>query len=104
MAIPLNYGYEYLAINDIALIEADRAYSLIHLQDGNKKMVSKNMGYFEDVLQHLDIFIKVHRSYLVNLAHIKAFQKKGEGGILTFKSGKEVEVSRNYRKALIERL
>lgn len=104
LAIPLQHGCEYLAVNDIEFVEADRAYSIIHLNDGSQKLVSKNMGYFEDLLQHFDTFIKPHRSYFVNLYHIATFQKKGEAGILTFKSGNEVEVSRNYRKTLIERL
>ncbi len=104
LTIPLNYGYEYIALSDIEFIEADRAYSYIHLTDGTHKLVSKNMGYFEEVLQHLDTFIKPHRSYFVNLSCIAAFQRKGEGGVISLKSGKTVEVSRNYRKALLERM
>jgi two-component system LytT family response regulator len=104
LAVPLNYGYEYVAVSEIEFIEADRAYSYIHLNDGTHKLVSKNMGYFEDALQHFDTFIKPHRSYFVNIAYIQAFYKKGEGGEITFKSGKKAEVSRNYRKNLMERL
>lgn len=104
ITIPVNYGYEYIAINDIEYIEAERAYAVIHLTDGTKKMVSKPMGYFEEMLQHLANFIKTHRSYLVNITHIVAFRKKAEIGIITFKSAKTAEVSRNCRKAFIEKI
>lgn len=104
LAIPVNYGYEYISINDIEFIEADRAYAVIHLNNGIKKMVSKPMGYFEDILKHLDNFCKTHRSYFVNINYISAFHKKSDTGIITFKSGKTSEVSRNSRKNFIEKI
>jgi two-component system LytT family response regulator len=104
ITIPVNYGYEYIVIKDIEFIEAERAYAAIHLNDGTKKIVSKPMGYFEEILQHLNYFVKTHRSYLVNISHISAFRKKGEMGVISFKSGKTAEVSRSSRKTLIEKL
>lgn len=104
LTIPLNNGYDYVAINDIEYLEAERAYAIIHLADGSKKLVSKNMGYFEEALQHLNNFIKTHRSFFVNINYISSFRKKAETGIITFKSGKTAEVSRNSRKAFIEKI
>lgn len=104
VAIPLNYGYEYVEVQDIEFVEAERAYSYIHFRSGSQKLVAKNLGYFEDVLQHLPFFLKAHRSFLVNIRQVKGFQKKGEGGILTFPSNKQVEVSRSCRKELMDRL
>lgn len=104
LTIPLNYGYEYIVIDNIEFIEAHRSYSIIHLIDGSEKMVSKPMGYFEEVLQHINHFIKVHRSYFVNILHISSFLKKGETGVVSFKSGKCAEVSRNHRKDCIEKI
>lgn len=104
LTIPVNYGNEFLSIESIEFIEADRAYSIIHLMDGTKKLTSKPMGYFEEALQHLNHFLKTHRSYLVNAINIKSFTKKNEGGIITFKSGKSAEVSRNQRKLVIQQI
>lgn len=104
LAIPVNYGYEYLPISEIEFIEAERSYAQIHLQNGTKKLVSKPLGYFEDILQHLDNFIKTHRSYFVNINYISAFQKKSDTGTIIFKSGKTAEVSRNSRKDFIEKI
>lgn len=104
VALPLNYGYEYVEVQDIEFVEAERSYSYIHFRSGSQKLVAKNLGYFEDVLRHLPVFVKTHRSFLVNIRQVKGFQKKGEGGILTFPSNKQVEVSRSCRKELLERL
>jgi len=104
LTIPINYGYEYISINEIEFIEAERAYAIIHLADGTKKLVSKNLGHFEDALQHLDNFIKTHRSFFVNTNYICEFKKKADAGVITFKSGKRADVSRNSRKFFIEKV
>jgi two-component system LytT family response regulator len=103
LAIPISSGHEYLMIKDIEFLEAERAYSIIHLADGSQKLVSKNLGYFEEVLQHLDLFIKTHRSFFVNTNYISSFHKKAEAGTITFKSGKTAEVSRHSRKAFMDK-
>lgn len=104
LAIPLNSGYEYVSIDNIEFIEAERAYSLIHLTDGSQKLVSKPMGFFEDALESTQQFLKVHRSYMVNLSNVETFLRKNEAGILVFKSAKRADVSRAYRKELLEAL
>ncbi len=104
LCIPLNYGYDYLPINNIEFIEADRSYSCIHLTGGLHKVITKPLAYFDDMLQSFEIFVKVHRSYLVNLQHINSYKKKSEGGTILFKSGKSAEVARNYRKVFLDKL
>lgn len=102
LAIPLNSGFDYIPLNHIEFIEAERAYSVIHLLDGSQKLVSKPMGFFEEALESTNQFLKVHRSYIANLYNIESFVKKNEGGVLTFKSAKKTNVSRAYRKELID--
>jgi two-component system LytT family response regulator len=104
ICIPLNYGYDYLPINDIEYIEADRSYSYIHLAGGLHKVITKPLAYFDDMLQPFDVFVKVHRSYLVSLKYVSSYVKKSEGGTIVFKSGKKAEVARNYRKLFLDKL
>ncbi|MCA6437199.1 MAG: response regulator transcription factor [Bacteroidetes bacterium] len=104
LAIPLNAGHEYIRLNNIEFIEAERAYSVIHLTDGSQKLVSKPMGFFEEALESTQQFLKVHRSYIANLSNVESFQKKNEAGLLVFKSAKKADVSRSYKKELIEAL
>ncbi len=104
LCIPVNYGYDYLPVSEIEFIEADRAYAVIHLRDGSRKVVTKPLAYFEETLQSLASFMKVHRSYLINLPFMVSYTKKSEGGIIIFKSGKKAEVSRSYRKSFLEKL
>jgi two-component system LytT family response regulator len=104
LCIPVNYGYDYLPLHEIEFIEADRSYSIIHLNGGTQKVVTKPLAYFEETLQSVSTFVKVHRSYLISLPYLASYIKKSEGGIVSFKSGKKAEVSRSYRKSFLEKL
>lgn len=59
--------------SDILYIQADGAYSHIHLL--NKKLVtSKNIGHYEGLLPE-SIFMRTHNSYIVNVKHVKQIIK-----------------------------
>ena len=57
-------------LNDILAIEADGAYSKIHLSNNNILTTSKNLKYFETMLSKNEEFFRTHRAWMVNLAYI----------------------------------
>ena len=61
------------------------------------KLVCKLLKYFDE--NELP-FIRVHRSYIVNLNFVKSYTK-GSGGFLTMTDGTEVEVSASYIKVCL---
>jgi len=81
-----------LAIKDIFYLEADGSYTIFHTQS-EKIMVSKNLKYYEDLLQEYD-FVRSHNSYLVSKYHIKALKTN----TLILSNGSEVPVSHRKRK------
>jgi len=62
-------------LKDITAIEADGAYSTIHLKDDKKITTSKNLKYFENVLPKEASFFRSHRAWIVNLAYIEFLNK-----------------------------
>jgi two-component system LytT family response regulator len=62
-------------LDDIIAIEADGAYSTIHLKNNKKITTSKNLKYFEKVLPKEAFFFRSHRAWIVNLMHIKFLNK-----------------------------
>jgi two-component system LytT family response regulator len=97
LCIPVMSGYEYLKLHEIEYIEADGSYTKIMCVDGKTKTVSKNLKYFENALLDQDRFIRVHRSFLINLDQMKAFSRSGRGTIV-MKSGKEIDLARDRRE------
>jgi len=63
----------YIEKKEIIYIEACESYSWVHLKDGSKVLSSKTIGYYQDLLLD-DHFSRVHRSYLINLLHLKRYE------------------------------
>ena len=92
-AIPSSEGLEYIKIDDVLYIKADGSYVEIVLSDRSRKTVAKNLKDFQEKLYDRGFF-RTHKSYLVNLKHIKKYLKK-DGGYLEMVDGSIVMISRN---------
>lgn len=101
ICIPAQNGYDYLKVNDIEYLEADGSYVHITLTDKKQKTVSKNLKYFEQILEPFPNFLRVHRSYLININLMTSYSKSGRGTII-MKNGKEVDLARDRRTFFLE--
>jgi two-component system LytT family response regulator len=64
---------KYIKKDLIAYIEACENYSWIYLVDGSKIISSKTIGHYEKVFSAAE-FTRIHRSYLINLTHLKCYE------------------------------
>lgn len=62
-------GVERPKLKDICYISAEGNYSTLSLTSGNRIIVSRNLGDFEEILEDKGFF-RCHRSYLINKRHI----------------------------------
>ena len=60
--------------NDIFYCKSDSNYTEFYLNDGRKIMTSKTLKHFESLLSPFD-FLRVHKTYLVNVKYIKKIKK-----------------------------
>ena len=84
-------------MQDITHCDSDGCYSTVHLANGEKIVISKNLGEFEDMLGESG-FYRVHKSYLINLMHIKRFEKQ-EGGYIILTGDDKVPVASRKRRS-----
>lgn len=98
ITIPQQDGFEVLQISNILYCEADDNYTKIYLDKG-QKLVSKTLKYFEESLSSHG-FVRIHKSYLVNVSKIIRY-RKGKGGSIELSSGKELPVSSSKKGALL---
>lgn len=96
ITVPTLEGFEVLPINDIKYCIADDNYTRIYLAKG-EKLVSKTLKHFEDLLVDKG-FCRIHKSYLINTAHVTAY-KKGKGGSVVLGTA-ELPVSPSRKIAL----
>lgn len=100
LVLPVLDGFEVVKTMDIILCKADGNYTEFYFADGSKKVVSKNLKFFESLLNEHH-FLRVHKSYLVNLNEITAYHK-GKGGMVTLSNGQQVEVSAQKKQELLQ--
>jgi len=89
--------------HEIDWFESDDYYAAVHV-GGRRFLMRESLASLESRLPS-DLFIRVHRSALVNLDRVRSLTPSpGGGGTLTLRNGQEVTVSRRSRASLIERL
>lgn len=67
-------GQQIIAIKDIIAIEAQEAYSCIYTMY-DQFLMSKNLKFYESLLNDSPDFFRSHKSWLINLSHLKSFSK-----------------------------
>jgi len=78
----------------------DDCYTLIEPVNEEKIVVSKVLKEYDELLSNHGFF-RVHRSHLVNLQHIKQFEKQ-EGGFMVMSNDQKIPVSSRARERLLE--
>ena len=85
--------------DQIRYIEALDDYVLIYTEDG-RHMKQKTMKYFETHLNPKD-FIRIHRSHIINVAHIAEIQQyEKESYVIILKDKTKLKVSKSGYKNL----
>ena len=102
IALPTMEGLQMLQVNSILHCEADSNYTILHLKDKKRKVVSCTLKEMEELLEDHS-FVRVHRGYLINLNEVEKYVK-GEGGYLVMSDGTTVDVSRSRKEELLKRL
>jgi two-component system LytT family response regulator len=93
---------EFVDPHDIIVCEANSNYTNIYLAEGRKRVISKTLKEFEDMLVPYDFF-RPHNSYLVNLNRVREFVR-GDGGFLLMENKMKIPISKNRREELLNRL
>jgi two-component system LytT family response regulator len=87
-----------LELRDVICIEADKDYTWMHTA---AKSFLSNYG-ISQLEQRLSPaqFLRVHRSFIVNISHIREVHKEGSSAQLIASNGKVINVSRTYMPEL----
>ncbi|MBO6517572.1 MAG: response regulator transcription factor [Bacteroidia bacterium] len=99
--ILLNTGRDsvFVPLKDIVYIKADGNYSHFILASGKSLLITKQLGRFEEMLDST-MFIRTHRTYLVNLAKVVKYQKSD--GRITLSNGETLVVSSRRRGTFLK--
>lgn len=102
VSLPTKDGFSFVSQKEIIRCESDSNYTTVYLTDGKKIVVSKTLKEIESQLDK-SAFLRVHHSHVVNLNHIKSYQK-GNGGLIVMNNGDNVSVSRSRKQDFLDRI
>lgn len=100
LAVPTQYGLEFLEIKRIVMLEADGNYTHIHLLDGKSVTSSKTLGDYEAVLPG-SMFFRAHHSHIINLLQIRKYYR-GDGGHVVMSNGVTVGIAKRKKREFLE--
>jgi two-component system LytT family response regulator len=99
--LPTLEGFEIVDIQRIIYCEAEDNFTRFFIDNGQPQLSCRTLKHFEDLLKP-HRFVRIHRSYLINPNYVIRYSK-GKGGFITMKNNKELEVSPNKKKDLLNR-
>jgi len=95
LCLPTLKGFIVLKLEDIIYCEAERSYTIFHIVGNKTVTVSKPLLDYDGLLKDTS-FLRIHKSFLINLLHVKEYQR-GEGGLVIMSDNAEIEVSRRRK-------
>jgi two-component system LytT family response regulator len=102
LCLPTQKGFIVLKLDDIIYCEAERSYTVFHLENNKTVTVSKPLLDYDQVLKD-GSFLRIHKSFLINLHHVKEYQR-GEGGTVIMTNNVEIEVSRRKKELFLMKI
>lgn len=98
LAISVKEGVFLIELKHIVCLQGQNNYTKFFFDNQKPLLVAKTIKEYEEVLSE-HYFIRVHKSYLVNSAHVIRVDKEG---ILWLKNDMQVAVSRRRKNEIME--
>lgn len=102
LCIPSLKGFQVVELNEILYAEAAGNYTNFYFANHHSICTSKPIHEYEELLEDAG-FIRIHKSHLINLLHVKEYVK-GEGGSVILSNGKEMEVARRKKDTFLTKM
>jgi len=100
IALPVSNGQILVKLKDIIAIQAERSYCVIYTLEQGKIIISKPLAWIDKLLSP-EGFFRVHRSWMINPAHVKQFIKQ-QGNSLELTGQLIVAITDRSKNKLID--
>lgn len=101
IVLPMMDGFEVIQVGDVVRCEANDNFTDFVLQDGRKLLICRTLKFYEGLLEEFD-FLRVHKSHLINIQHVRKYLK-GKGGQVVMSDNSVVDVSPSKKEELMGR-
>jgi two-component system, LytTR family, response regulator len=101
IAVAFKNSVVFVELKELVYCEAEGNYTKLFLTTGKTHLLSKTLREVQEVLEEKN-FLRVHRQYLINLDHIKAYHK-GESAYLVMAGDVNIAVAKNHKERLVQK-
>jgi two-component system, LytTR family, response regulator len=102
IAVPTTEGFIIIPLSEIVYCHASSNYTEFYLADKKCIVSSYTLKQYDELLT-TQSFFRAHRSYLINMSHVKLY-RKGEGGEIVMNNGHVIELSRTHKDEFLRLL
>lgn len=102
VALASKESIEFIDPADIVVCSSSSNYTEVYTTDGRKRVISRTLKDFEDMLLPFQFF-RPHHSHLINLSRVREYVR-GDGGYLIMENKMKIPVSKSKKDALLQQL
>lgn len=102
LVVPTREGLEFISMNEVVKLQADRNYTRISTVSGKESISTNHLKLYEKALP-TGLFIRTHHSFIINLQHVKSYVR-GDGGHVIMSDNSIADVSKRRKKDFLEAL
>jgi len=102
VALASKESIEFVNPGDIVACTSSSNYTEVFLTDGRKRVISRTLKDFEDMLTPFHFF-RPHHSHLINLSRVREYVR-GDGGYLVMENKMKIPVSKSKKDDLLAQL
>ena len=96
IALPTMEGIQFEPVQQIISLEAKGNYTSLYFTGGRELLVCKTLMEIEAMLNNSLQFVRIHRSFIINLNRIMKYVR-GKGGYVVMEDGSYRNVSNGKR-------
>lgn len=98
IAVHTQNGVSFIELDEIVFAEASNNYTKLIMRNGKQIILSKTLKDVQEVLEGTH-FLRIHRQYIVNLNHIRNFNRTDY--IVSMIDNSELPISKNQKDKLL---
>lgn len=102
LLLPIKGGHKFLKISSLVYAKAEGSYVRVKTAGGELALLTGKLKQLQEILSGPE-FLRCHHSWLVNLHFVKEIKTDDSVWLLLIE-GESVPVSREKRRALMERM
>jgi two-component system LytT family response regulator len=102
IAVPTAEGFILIPLHEIVYCHASSNYTEFYLTNKKCLISSYTLKQYDEILTDQNFF-RAHRSYLINMGHVKMYRKV-DGGYIVMTNGHEIELARTHKDGFLRLL